>query len=566
MAQKTVVMTVLLVLAVALGCTPAGPPARTTEGDSPTPPRSVVKKRVISAYSEQDLKAISSKLGTGDGRKLVQIAHAGLAQVDPRSVLHPQLAEAVPTIENGLWKVLPDGRMETTWKLRPDARWHDGLPVSAEDFVFTARVDQDRELPLPREAGYGSVEGIEALDPQTVLIRWKGPYILADSMFASPDRLVPQHLMGPVYEEDKTQFVNHPYWSERFVGAGPFKVKEFAQGSHVILEAFDQYVLGRPKVDELELRFIPDPSTLVANLLAGTVDLTIGLSIAPDQAAQVRDQWREGQVVTNPYHGDTVAMFPQLLDPALPVITDRRFRAALLHALDREEMAQAIMAGWSGVAHTQVTPALPEYEQIQDSVVRYEFDLRKSAQLIEELGYRRGASGLWEDASGQRIVFQNWASAQDPQERVRGMLTATDYWKRFGLEVEPYLTPPGIDAPTRAQFPAFSTRGGGGDYSALMRYFHSTFAPTPENRFAGTNPSRVMDPELDRLLDAFFNAIPRSERTQALRSVVRYQTEQVLWMGYYYNPQLTLLSNKLREVTPSSYAAKAFNAHLWETQ
>ncbi len=453
--------------------------------------------------------------------------------------------------------------METIWKIRANARWHDNTPLTAEDIVFTATLDQDRSIGLPLEAGYASVERMEAPDPHTLVVTWKEPYILADSMFGSPNRLLPRHLLEQAYADDKAQLINNTYWADGFIGAGPFKIAEIERGNHVLLQAFDGYAPGRPKVDEVELKYIADSSTLVANVLAGTVDMTIGRSIAPDQAAQIRDYWTDGQVLKSPYDGDTVAVFPQLLNPTLPVIKDHRFRQALLHAMDREEMAATIIAGWAGVAHTEVTPALPEFDRIQGAVVRYEYDPRKTAQLLEEIGYQRGASGAWQDASGQLISFQNWAATGDSPERVRGMLATTDYWKRVGLDVEPFFTPPGMDRAAAIQFPAFVTKGGGGDYLSLTRYFHSSFAPTAENRFSGINPSRVMDPELDRRLEGFFSSIPTDARTRALSEVVRYESEQALWMGYYYNPQLTLVSNRLRDVTPSSYASKGFNAHLW---
>src|SRR5437764_794195 len=80
------------------------------------------------------------------------------------------------------------------------------------------------------------------------------------------------------------------------LAAGPFKLKEWASGSHLVLEAFDGYALGRPKIDEIEVRFILDSNTLVANVLADTIDLTLGRGISIEQALQVRDQWRRGKV------------------------------------------------------------------------------------------------------------------------------------------------------------------------------------------------------------------------------------------------------------------------------
>ena len=60
----------------------------------------------------------------------------------------PVLAEAIPSFENGLWKVFPDGQMETTWKIREGARWHDGTPFTSGDVLFTSKLEQDKELPV----------------------------------------------------------------------------------------------------------------------------------------------------------------------------------------------------------------------------------------------------------------------------------------------------------------------------------------------------------------------------------------------------------------------------------
>jgi peptide/nickel transport system substrate-binding protein len=75
--------------------------------------------------------------GTSEIEKLV---NSGLTVQGARGPLEPRLAEAVPTTDNGMWRVFPDGRMETTWKLRPNIRWHDGVPLTADDLVFTTTV------------------------------------------------------------------------------------------------------------------------------------------------------------------------------------------------------------------------------------------------------------------------------------------------------------------------------------------------------------------------------------------------------------------------------------------
>jgi len=94
------------------------------------------------------------------------LVNAGLSTKGLNQALEPQLAEAVPSIENGLWKLLPDGRMETTWKIRPNARWQDGAPFTADDVVFTARMLQDKDLEFIVEPRVADIETIEAPDPK----------------------------------------------------------------------------------------------------------------------------------------------------------------------------------------------------------------------------------------------------------------------------------------------------------------------------------------------------------------------------------------------------------------
>ena len=66
------------------------------------------------------------------GPEVTDLVNAGLTGPGDQGPLLPRLAEAVPTAENGLWVVQPDGRMETTWRIRSGAYWHDGTPLTAE--------------------------------------------------------------------------------------------------------------------------------------------------------------------------------------------------------------------------------------------------------------------------------------------------------------------------------------------------------------------------------------------------------------------------------------------------
>ena len=83
----------------------------------------------------------------GRTRPFKDLMAAGFSAEDEKGVRHPQLAESVPTLENGQWKLFPDGRMETTFRLKENLRWHDGQPLTMDDLLFTTTVLLDQDLP-----------------------------------------------------------------------------------------------------------------------------------------------------------------------------------------------------------------------------------------------------------------------------------------------------------------------------------------------------------------------------------------------------------------------------------
>src|SRR5207247_1847030 len=127
--------------------------------------------------------------------------------------------DAVPTVENGRWSLLPDGRMETVYTLQPNARWHDGVPVSPEDLLFTIQIARDRDLPL-RDSIIGFLEGGEARDDRTFVAHWKQTFIWADRLFSTAGSGVtsgqllplPNHLLAEAYTDRKSSFLGLPYW------------------------------------------------------------------------------------------------------------------------------------------------------------------------------------------------------------------------------------------------------------------------------------------------------------------------------------------------------------------
>jgi peptide/nickel transport system substrate-binding protein len=558
-ARPRLLALVLLVLIV--GCaTPRS--ADRTERPAPAPGGAVHSRMTAAIIADPfTLSATMNTASTGGQpgvEEMQRLIHVGLAARDDKLALQPILGDAVPTVENGLWKVLPDGRMEVTHRIKPNARWHDGTALTSGDLVFTVQVGQDRDLPLFRSRAFDALEAVEAPDPATVVVRWREPYIWADTMF-TPDLAMPlpRHLLEAPYTADKAQFVDLPFWTEGFVGTGPFKVQEWARGSHILLRANDAYALGRPRIDEIEVKFIPDSNALIANVLAGTVELTMGRGLSVDSGAELRDQFKNGTVALE--LENWVALYPQSLTPNPAIVGNPEFRKALLYAMDRQEMVQSIQHGLVPIADAIFSPNDPVYRDIEPAIVRYEFDARRAIDMITRLGIARGADGSF---ALPQLEIRAAGTAGDSSNK--GMLVIADYWKRIGLASETVQIPNQRrrDVEYRATFPAFTIQRQPNGEEGMLRY-HSREAAVPENNWFGDNKARYVNPEMDSLLDRYFVTIARAERAQIGRQIVQHMTTQVVPLPLFYDANAVVLGKRLSNVIP---AQVGWNAHEWTAQ
>jgi ABC-type transport system substrate-binding protein len=255
-----------------------------------------------------------------------------------------------------------------------------------------------------------------------------------------------------------------------------------------------------------------------------------------------------------------IAAFPQLLNPTPAAIANVQFRRALAYAVDRQELTDTLTGGLVPPAHSYLNPTDPLYREVESGIVRYEYDSRRAAQLIEGLGYQRAADGGYRDAVGQRLAVEIRVVGGDVNQKAT--LAVADYWQRTGIEAQPVQVPPqrARDVEWRANFPGFEVAQQPADFTAnALRRFHSTEASLPENSYRGNNRTRYQSPELDALIDRYYVTIPRGERVQVIGQIMHHMTDQAIVMGLLYNAQATMVASRLRNVPPST----TWNAHEW---
>jgi peptide/nickel transport system substrate-binding protein len=559
-------LVVLTLLAVACAAPPAPSPGATSEqggGPSANPTRIVVaiSSEIKTLY--QKLNPLSAQAGVAE---LEEMVNAGLTNPDPEGVRWPQLAEAAPTLQNGLWKLLPDGTMETTWTIREGARWHDGTPSTTDDLLFTLTVARDRDLRAFGDRTLDFIQDVIPKDARTITVRWRVPVYDADALFTRAHALpIPKHLLERAFLEEKASFTDHLYWSEAFVGAGPYQVREWVRGSHTVLEAFGGYVLGRAKIDEIEVKFIASSDTLVANVLAGTVEMNVGRGLSLDQALQIRDRWREGTM--KHYPGSWMGIHPQLLNSSPAVVANVQFREALLRAIDRQQMADELLHGLSMVSHAFMSPDdEPYWSRLLPRVPRYDYDPRRATQMIEALGYSKRGDGFFYDESGQKLEVEIHTTA-DNDINIKSTFPVADYWKRLGVSTEAVVIPVQrqFDREYRATFPGFTIVRGPTGVAAIGN-IHSSRAQLPENNFqvaGGVNYSRYMNPEYDALYDRFTATIPQDERAQVFEQIVLHLAQNQVKLGLFYDPINILVANRIENVAARR---PVWNAKDWEVK
>src|SRR5438093_118822 len=233
-----------------------------------------------------------------------QIFNASLAVLDQRALPRPRLAEAVPQLNTDSWRVLPDGRMETTWKLKPDLVWHDGTPLSAEDFVFAWRLYSTPELGVAVAAPINQMEEVSAPDPRTVVIRWKQVTPQADQLEPDAFGPLPRQVLEERFKAKAWEaIITHPFWTRDFIGLGPFRLTNWEPGAFIEAEGFDRFVEGRAKISRLKIVFRNDVNAALASLLSGEADLAPDGVLTFVQEGAVRNDFVDtgrGNVLLHP--------------------------------------------------------------------------------------------------------------------------------------------------------------------------------------------------------------------------------------------------------------------------
>lgn len=359
-------------------------------------------EKVLVYGAEFEYGKVNPLLGTTNVDNMI---FSGLTKFDENNIIVPDLALN--------WDAGNDG-LEYTFYLRQDVTWHDGQPFTAEDVKFSIGKVMDPNTNTSLQQEFEQIESVQVIDKYTVKVTLKKPFPpLLEKLSVG---MIPKHLL-----EGKD--INTADFNSNPVGTGPFKFQEWKEGSAFTVIANDSYYGGRPKLDKVIFKFLPDPNVRLVQLETGEIDLAF---LEPDQLARTEkmEHVKLYQVPTADYR---VMMY----NMREPLWQDVRVRQALNYAVNRELIVDGVLLGKGKAAYG---PLQLNWANNPD-VKKYNYNLDKAKSLLAEAGWTPGSDGIL-TKDGIRFSFKLTCPITDPVRVAIANAMATDF-KNLGIEVTP---------------------------------------------------------------------------------------------------------------------------------
>ena len=503
-----------------------------------------------------------------------RIFYEPLAAWDPEGNLVPVLAAEIPDLENG--GVAADGT-SVVWKLKKDVQWHDGRPFTADDVAFNWEYAADPATAATTIGDYRDAR-VEKIDPLTVRVRFDKPTPFWAILFvATGGMIIPKHL----FEGYKGANSRDAPANLKPVGTGPYKFVEFTPGDLVRGERNPSYhVADRPYFDTIEMKGGGDAvSAARAVIQTGEYDYAWNLQVEDEILVRLenrgnakgRVQIVRGSAVeqiqlnsTDPWtEVDGERSSPKTKHPLL---SDAAVRQALGLLVDRASV-EAHIYGRTGTATGNFLNAP---ERFVSKNTKWEFNIDKANQVLEEGGWRRGSDGI-RAKDGKKLKFVFQTSINAPRQKTQAIVKQA--CQKAGIELElksvtasVYFSSDVANPDTARKFYSdlqmYTSNMLRPDPVGYMRQFVSWEIASKENKWQGTNSTRWRNEEYDKLYRAAegeLDPVKRAELFIAMNDIV---VKDGVVIPVVYRPQVTALSHKLR-ATLSGWDNSFWNLKDW---
>jgi peptide/nickel transport system substrate-binding protein len=447
-----------------------------------------------------------------------------------------------PALADSFW-VAEDG-LSATFRIRDGVRWHDGEPFTVDDVIWSFETSMLDETAYPERQSLQYVERAERVDDRTVRFWFNQVHAepLADFIYWTP---MPKHLLEDV---PPAQMANAPF-NHAPVGNGPFRFVSWRPNEQIIFEANEDFWAGRPYLDRIVFRVIPEPSTAVTELLNGGIDLY--RNIPPLDLARLEASDR-ARPLTYPSLGFVLLMF----NLRNPLFADVRVRRALTMATDRQALIDGLLEGY---AEMTAGPAAPGQWERNTRLEPWPYDPDAARALLAEAGWRDTDGDGLLDRQGRPFRFE--------------IITNADNVVRRDIQValQSQLREVGVDArPRSVEFNTMVDKWMSGDFETVIAGWDLYLRFDPSQLFetgAPYNGGGYSNPRVDELLHRALTTLDRAEAKLLWDEFQQILHDDQPYIFLFADHERWGASRRLRGVepagAPNAYAPLASVAEWW---
>ncbi len=532
MNKKLNVLIAALVVAsmVLAGCAPAAPKEA---------------KSITIAFEQEPDQAVGTFSNMSFAAWIWQMYGVGPGKWDDKNNLVAYAATEIPSADNG--GVSADG-LTLTWKLKPDLKWSDGEPITSKDFVSTWKIIMDPgNAPISR-AGYDKITSIDTPDDQTAVIHFSELYPAWPLLFnLGPNNigggLLPAHIFEGKTALEKDPEIHQPTWA-----GGPFMIKEWVAGDHMTLVQNPNYFGDKPKLDSINIKFVPDPETGLAALKTGDVDLMVNLAESDIETVKALEP--QGILLRVDPTPEFEHLFFNLgttagvdgkgksdVDGFCP-FKDPNVRLAVALGIDRLSFIKNYLKEDEKAFIASLWPNSYWYNT---SLTPRPYDPDQANTLLDAAGYPKGADGIRAGTcDGKPVTFSLGIETTTAQRRIDNMAAIQGDLKKVGIDIKPNPIPAGTF------FGAYSEGADMPLGKFDMAIYTTGFYPDPDTgdtflcdgvnskeHPTGQNNYHICDPKMDDMFAAGLKTADAAGRKKAYDEIQQYQYDNTYIIPLY---------------------------------
>lgn len=481
-----------------------------------------------------------------------------LVNLTPEGKWVPQLAKEIPSLENGLAKIIDVGgkkKIVATWEIIDKAQWGDGKPLICQDFITAREIAVSPNVSVGEKEQWTQVEkiDIDAKNPKKCVFTYdkaKWDFYQLAQFFP-----LPTHLEKAVFDKYGKQKEGYEKNSNYVRNAtnpglynGPYVISEVKLGSHVAFAPNPHFYGNQPNIKRIVVKLIPNTGTLEANLRSGTIDMICTLGLDFDQALALDKKVKAEKLPYDVFFVPSVTYEHIDLNLDNPTLKDVRVRKALLYSINRDDLVKALFDGKQQVAIHNISPKDAWYTADPKIVTLYRYSKREAGKLFDEAGWKLGPDGYrYKDGKKLSLVFQTTAGNKT-RELVQVYLQ--NQWKQAGVEVLIKNEPARVffaDTMTKRKFEGMALFAWLSSPENSPRSTVSSKAiPNSSNGWSGQNFHGWANKDVDKNLDALDLEFNASKRADLAHSILKSYTAEVPVLPLYYRSDISVTPKNLK--------------------